>query len=137
MRAGVYEELARGFGAERYQPLIASSEANATRVKTATEFQSRHLRAKGDEAGGSNDGSFASSLLRRALFAVRTARREQDAHAGRAWLRSELGPVYWHDRERLIEILRYLGRMGSASEEWAADAEAARLVAGAVENDHS
>lgn len=49
------------------------------------------------------------------------------------WLRTELRD-YWPRRESLVAILRYLGAL--AIPHWRTDAEAARLVAGAVENDH-
>ena len=37
-RSGVYQELARGFGAADYTDLLASTRANETRLKTASEF---------------------------------------------------------------------------------------------------
>jgi len=44
---------------------------------------------------------------------------------------------YWSHRKKLIEILQFLAGMGAASKYWEDDASAARLVAGAVENDHA
>ena len=49
------------------------------------------------------------------------------------WLRAEL-PDYWPQREALAAVLRYLAALDAAH--WREDAAAARLVAGAVENDH-
>ena len=43
LRAGAYQELARGFGVKEYQPLLASGKANQTRLKTASEFGTRLL----------------------------------------------------------------------------------------------
>ena len=125
-RTGAYQELARGFGVGQYKSLYASSRANKTRFKTASEFGTKQLGEDG----------FEGSHVRHALFAVHEARDRDDAQAGRLWLRNEL-PDYWGNRKKLIEILRYLGSMESVAEHWKKDAKAARLVAGAVENDHA
>jgi adenine-specific DNA methylase len=125
-RTGAYQELARGFGVGQYKSLYASSRANKTRFKTASEFGTKQLGEDG----------FEGSHVRHALFAVYEAREQDDAQAGRLWLRNEL-PDYWGNRKKLIEILRYLGSMESVAEHWTDDAKAARLVAGAVENDHA
>lgn len=124
-RVGVYQELARGFGVREYLPFLASTQANRTRCKTATEFGNKTL-------GG--DG-FGGSLLRQALFAVREASRTREAIVGRGWLKTELAD-YWNQRQKLIAVLHYLATMGIKLENWRQDGEAARLVAGAVENDH-
>jgi adenine-specific DNA methylase len=125
-RTGAYQELARGFGVREYKPLYASSRANKTRFKSASEFGTKQLGEDG----------FEGSHVRHALFAVHEARDQDDAQAGRLWLRNEL-PDYWGNRKKLIEILKYLASMESVSEHWEEDAKAARLVAGAVENDHA
>jgi hypothetical protein len=124
-RVGVYQELARGFGVREYQPFLASTQANQTRCKTATEFGNRNLGGEG----------FGNSLLRQGLFAVREAARTREATSGRNWLRTEL-PDYWSRRKNLIVVLNYLSTMALKLDSWRQDGEAARLVAGAVENDH-
>jgi adenine-specific DNA methylase len=124
-RLGVYQELARGFGVREYLPFLASTQANQTRCKTATEFGNKTLGGEG----------FGGSLLRQALFAVREASRTREALTGRDWLRTELAD-YWNHRQKLITVLHYLATMGIKLENWRQDGEAARLVAGAVENDH-
>jgi hypothetical protein len=43
---------------------------------------------------------------------------------------------YWNQRKRLVVVLNYLATMALKLESWRQDGEAARLVAGAVENDH-
>lgn len=124
-RAGAYQELARGFGVKDYKPLLSSGKANQTRLKTATEFGSRVL----------GNGSFGTSLVRQALFAIREVVRTGETQMGRSWLHTEV-PDYWNQRKSLIEIFRYLASMEMKSPHWKQDAEAARLLAGAVENDH-
>jgi putative DNA methylase len=124
-RVGVYQELARGFGVREYQPFLASTKANQTRCKTASEFGNKNL-------GG--DG-FGNSMVRQVLFAAREGARTREATSGRDWLKTEL-PDYWNQRKRLIVVLNYLATMGIKLENWRQDGEAARLVAGAVENDH-
>jgi len=126
-RTGAYQELARGFGVREYKDLYASSKANRSRFKTPSEFGSQNL---------GNEDSFSDSLVRHALFAVYEAEREDEARKGLHWLKTEVD-AYWQNRKHLIEILRYFERMETGSEEWDEDAAYARLVAGAVENDHA
>jgi adenine-specific DNA methylase len=126
LRGGAYQELARGFGIREYRDLLGSGVANETRLKSATEFGTRTLHGEG----------FASSLVRHCLFAVREAVASESVSEGRQWLRTELSQQYWTQRRTLVEILRYMASRGQHLRAWrAADAAAARLVAGAVEND--
>ena len=119
-RAGVYQEFARGFGVKDYGHLLHTGKANQTRLKTATEF-----------ASADQDGT----LLRHALYATWRARETGDTTESLMWLRTEL-PAYYHGpaRESAAAVLRYLANMDT--NHWREDAAAARLVAGAVENDH-
>jgi putative DNA methylase len=125
LRAGAYQELARGFGVRDYGELLESGRANETRVRTATGFGRRTL-------GGSG---FGVSLVRNALFAVREAVSSDEPLKGRTWLQNEM-PDYWNQRTALIEVLRYLGRRGEHLEGWKEDARVAALLAGSVENHH-
>jgi putative DNA methylase len=126
-RCGVYQELARGFGATDYTDLLASTRANETRLKTASEFGRRYL----------SGGSFGNTLVRQCLFAVSLTVHNEDTREGLNWLHAEL-PEYWSSRERISLILEYLGRLRlvNSMEHWSADANAANLLAGAVRNDH-
>ncbi len=125
-RAGAYQELARGFGVREYTLFFAKNKANQTRFKTAREFSTKALGGEG----------FGSSLVRNALFAVREAVRTEEAQTGKNWLRNEFNG-YWDQRKNLIKVLNYLGAMEYRSGHWNEDATAARLVSGAVENDHA
>ena len=103
--------------------MLNSGKANETRLKTASELKRREL-------GG--DG-FSKSLVRQVLFAVyRVAEREETAE-GMTWLKTEVSD-YWAQRQNIVTLLRYLARLPVAH--WGQDAAAARLLAGAVENDH-
>lgn len=128
-RNGAYQELARGFGIREYKNMQASGKANQTRLKTATEFKNKNL--------GEKEG-FGNSLLRNLLFAINETVKNEETSAGKIWLRTELGQEYWNKRREIIELLRYLSSIGmtSSMEHWKKDADAARLLAGAVENDH-
>jgi putative DNA methylase len=127
-RSGAYQELARGFGIREYKSMQESGKANETRLKTASEFKNRNL---GDEG-------FGSSMVRHILFAIRETIQNEETSAGKVWLRTELGQQYWNRRHEIIALLRYLANIGMSSnmEHWKKEAEAARLLAGAVENDH-
>lgn len=122
-RNGVYQEFARGFGVRDYRVLLQTAKANETRLKTASEFGRREL-------GGS---AFGNSLVRHALYAVWRAAESGEVADSLTWLRTELTD-YWSQRETLASVLRYLAAIEIAH--WQGDAVAARIVAGAVENDH-
>ncbi len=94
------------------------------RLKTASEFGNKNLGRDG----------FADSMVRHCLFAVREAAKSESAQKGRLWLKTEL-PDYWNRRKDIIEVLKYIVSMENRSGNWEKDGRAARLVAGAVEND--
>ena len=125
-RAGVYQEFARGFGVRDYRALLRTGKANETRLKTATELKRTALE-------GPSFGAFGRSLVRHALYATWRAAETEDVAESLTWLRTEL-PDYWNRRLYLTPILRYFADL--EIDHWRQDAAAARLVAGAVENDH-
>jgi len=122
-RSGVYQEFARGFGVREYRAMLASTHANQTRLKTASEFLRRDL-------GGE---CFAGTLTRSLLFAVYRVAETGEAREGLKWLRDEVGN-YWDQREAIVALLRFFGTLHTPH--WSQDAEAARLLAGVVDNDH-
>lgn len=122
-RAGVYQEFARGFGVRDYRALLRTGKANETRLKTASELR----------RSGLGNSTFGESLVRHALYATWRAAETEEVAESLTWLRTEL-PDYWNRRDALATVLRYFSCM--ESEHWRHDADAARLVAGAVENDH-
>ncbi|MCY4014264.1 MAG: DUF1156 domain-containing protein [Gammaproteobacteria bacterium] len=122
-RAGVYQEFARGFGVRDYRVLLHTGKANETRLKTASELGRSDL----------GSSTFGTSLVRHALYATWRATETEAVTESLTWLRDEL-PDYWNSREPLITILRYLAATEASN--WRDDATAARIVAGAVENDH-
>jgi adenine-specific DNA methylase len=122
-RSGVYQEFARGFGVRDYQFLLESGKANQTRLKTASELKRRELGGEG----------FGVSLLRQALFAVYRVAESEETREGLTWLKTEMKD-YWAQRESVKNLLEYLSRL--PMEHWVDDAAAARLLAGAVNNDH-
>lgn len=126
-RSGVYQELARGFGAGDYTALLASDRANQARLRTASEFGGRMF----------SDGDFGALLVRQVLFAVHKATQSEQTTDGLNWLKTEL-PDYWSVRDKIIHVLDYLARLSRVSgmDHWAKDSESARLLAGAVRNDH-
>jgi adenine-specific DNA methylase len=124
-RSGVYQELARGFGVQEYTNLLASTKANETRLRTASEFGRRDL----------GSGAFGASLVRHALFAAHKAIETEGPRESLTWLSTEV-PDYATSRSRIIELLDYLATLGSNASmpHWQADAAAAALVAGALRN---
>jgi len=123
-RSGAYQELARGFGIKEYKSMQDSGKANETRLKTASEFAAKQL----------GDIGFGASLVRNTLFAIREIVRTGETQKGKTWLRTEIKD-YWNQRKNIIQILQFLSAMGLRLTHWQTDADAARLLAGAVEND--
>lgn len=127
-RSGVYQELARGFGATNYDDLLANTKANETRLKTATEFAKKML---------SGDAPFAGSLTRHVLYAVHTITKTGEVPGGLNWLKTEL-PNYWDVRTRAIVLLDFFAKLDTVTGmvHWKDDCESASLLAGALRNDH-
>ena len=125
LRAGAYQELAKGFGVREYTFMFAKTKANEVRFKTATEFKRANL-------GGDN---FAGSLMRHVLFALHETVTKENAREGVNYLNAELSD-FWGNKKKIIEILRYLNRLAHTDHmpHWEADAEAAQTLAGAIEN---
>jgi len=132
-RSGVYQELARGFGAADYDDLLESTKANETRLKSASEFGKKMLGTFGSTGEG-----FADSLVRQCLFAVWLTVKNEDTREGLNYLHTELKEVYWANREKITGVLEYLAvlRNASPTEHWQKDSAGANLLAGAVRNDH-
>ncbi len=95
---GAYQEMARGFGVKDFKEMLASTKANQVRFKTPSEFGNRWLRGA---------DAFGNTLLRQVLMAIAQGEKEQNAQAGRAWLKNEIVD-YWDSRQTIIELLRYL-----------------------------
>lgn len=124
-RTGVYQELARGFGVGEYTMLLGAGQANATRLKTPSEFASREL----------SDSRFGRSLVRAALFATFETVRSEETSGARQWLRNEY-PEFWDRRLHLIAVLEFFASIGHRIAHWQKDAHAAGLLAGALRNEN-
>lgn len=149
-RKGMYEELARGFGVTDIRPLLKSDKANGTRMHTPSGFAASGLAPlsggttetfpvrRGRAAAGAPH-PFAVSPLRHLLFAIReTCSAANNPEAGLQYLRDTFGQGYWGHRERFIALLEWLAALGNAEgmNEWIADSEASRILAGRLRNDH-
>jgi putative DNA methylase len=150
-RNGMYEELARGFGVTDIKPLLKSDKANGARMYTPSGLAGSNLAPVGSaedvaapaKRGRGSSGAphpFASSSLRHLLFAIReTAAADNLPDLGRQYLRDTFGQGYWSLRERFVALLEWFTELGNAADmpEWAEDAEAARILAGRLRNDHA
>ena len=158
-RKGMYEELARGFGVTDIKPLLKSDKANGARMFTPSGLSASILIAvsAGDTGATGQLGTssapaargratangphpFATSPLRHLMFAVReTAAADLQPESGRQYLRDTFGQGYWGKREGFIGLLEWLAALGNAQgmDEWVADSEAARILAGRLRNDHA
>ena len=152
-RKGMYEELARGFGVTDIRPLLKSDKANGARMFTPSGLAASLLapiKGVGSDAeilparrGRASTGAphpFAASLLRHLMFSIReTTAADNSPEPGRQYLRDTFGQGYWGKREGFIALLEWLAALGNAEgmNEWIADSEAARILAGRLRNDHA
>lgn len=122
-----YQELARGFGVTEYKDFMENSKANATRLKTASEWANRNI-------GG--ETSFAGTLLRNVLMAIYLAEKEDNVQAGKNWLRNEVDD-YWNKRERTCEFLNYISTFEPIynMEHWHEKAKIAGILKELADND--
>lgn len=96
-----YQEMARGFGIKNYKNLLASTKANAVRLKTATELGSKMLR---------NNEDFSNTLIRHLLMAFYQAIKAEDALQARTYLKSDC-PYYDNNRTTLIYLCEYFEKI--------------------------
>jgi putative DNA methylase len=152
-RKGMYEELARGFGVTDIGPLLKSDKANGARMFTPSglaasllapipgaEPNSAALPARRGRASTGAPHPFAASPLRHLMFAIReTASADSSPEPGRQYLRDTFGQGYWGAREGFIALLEWLAALANAEgmNEWIADSEAARILAGRLRNDQA
>ncbi|MBB5232976.1 anti-phage-associated DUF1156 domain-containing protein [Deinococcus budaensis] len=120
-RSGVYQELSKGYAASNWRDLLGDDRANNVRLMTATEMGSRSV----------NTGPLAGTLLRHLLMAVQITAREGSPEKGIAWLQSD-APNFAMQQTKAIKLLEHLGKQ--ALPHWKADAEAARVLRGALMN---
>ena len=98
------------------------------------------LPATRGRAAASGLDPFAASPLRHLVFAVReTAAADNSPEPGRQSLRDTFGQGYWGKREGFVNLPEWLAALGNAEgmQEWAADSEATRMLAGSLRNDHA
>ena len=152
-RKGMYEELARGFGVTDIRPLLKSDKANGARMFTPTglaasllapiqgaESDAATLPARRGRIGTAGPHPFAAAPLRHLMFAIRETRAADNSpEPGRQYLRDTFGQDYWGKREGFVGLLEWLAALGNAEgmNEWIADSEAARILAGRLRNDHA
>ncbi len=125
-RAGVYQELARGFGVREYKPLLFSEKANHARLRTAFEFGTKLLDGEG----------FGASGVRNILFAGHQAISTDDIQVGKNWLKTEF-KNYWNERRVLVQICNFISDTTGQMAHWSRDSKVLKLLAGALENDHA
>lgn len=126
-KISAYQELGRGFGVREYSDMMASTKANQSRLKTASEFAMKYT----------NDNSrFGHSVLRNVLIALYKSSKDEDANKGKAWLRNEV-EGYWNERSKIVEILNYISTLEYIEnmKHWEKDAKSAKILLELVKND--
>lgn len=107
--------------------MLASSKANAARVKTPVEFANRYM---------SDSHPLAGTLVRQILMAIYVSIKNDDATAGKNWLRNEV-PTYWTDRSKISEVFDAIVAFETVegAEHWEQSVQYAKYVKSLVEND--
>ncbi len=107
--------------------MMASTKANQSRLKTASEFAMKHT----------NDNSkFGNSVLRNVLIALYKSSKDEDSNKGKAWLKNEV-EGYWNERSKIVEILNYISTLEYIENmnHWEKDAKSAKILSELVKND--
>ena len=73
------------------------------------------------------------------LVVRENAATDNSPEPGRQYLRDTFGLGHWGKRESFVGLLEWLAALGNAEgmNEWIADSDAARLLAGRLRNDHA
>lgn len=126
-KISAYQELGRGFGVKEYSDMMASSKANQSRLKTASEFAMKHTN---------ESSTFGQSVLRNVLIALYKSSKEEDATKGKAWLKNEIDG-YWNERSKIVEMLEYIATLEHIEnmKHWEKDAKSAKILAELVKHD--
>ncbi len=129
MKLGSFQEIARGFGINNYDEMFASKRANQVRLKTPSEYKDNGL----------DKDDFGKSILRHILKAIHIATNNESAVDGRNYLKAEYeeGNQYWTLRNRIVELLSFLGQAKNKAnmEYWKNDAEYILILREAIKND--
>lgn len=121
---GVFQDLAKGFGLSDYKEFFADTKANEIRFKTPSEWGKRRLETGGD--------GWEGSLCRMVFRAIDEVRKNDNAgQAGLEWLRTEFGADFFQKKEMVVFLLKYFAGIGL--DDWAADVEAAGILAETVQ----
>ena len=107
--------------------MLASSKANAARVKTPVEFANKYI---------SDSHPLSKTLVRQILMAIYVSIKNDDATAGKNWLRNEV-PTYWTDRPKISEVFDAIIAFETVdgADHWADSVQYAKYVKSLVEND--
>lgn len=121
---GVFQDLAKGFNLLDYKEFFADTKANEIRFKTPSEWGKRRLETGGD--------GWEGSLCRMVFRAIDEVRKNDNAgQAGLEWLRTEFGADFFQKKEMVVFLLKYFAGIGL--DDWAADVEAAGILAETVQ----
>ena len=118
-----YQNFAKAFRVADYRALMASTQPNAARLKTARDF-------KRSEFGGFE---FGQSPLRALLYALYEVEREVDVDDARAHLRDLIADQYYRRRDDLVEMASYIARKRDSLVPQ--EAEAARVLAARIRSE--
>ena len=120
-RTVTYQELSKGFAANAWHDLVSERRGQDAWLLTASEMGARGLQT----------GPLAGTLLRHVLMAVKLTAQTAQPGQGLDWLQTEVRN-FDMQHTKAIRLLEYLGQQPLAH--WRADAEAARLLRGALMN---
>ena len=124
-----YQELVKGFRVKDYTQMFAEFKANATRLKTPSEYKSSQL----------NKDGFGSTLTRHLLYAIYETTKSQSTVEGRRYLRDAYmkDNEYWYKKPLMMEILNFISKIEFVDHmnHWKEHAYSAKLLREALKND--
>jgi putative DNA methylase len=123
MKLDNYQNFAKAFRVKNYTTLMASTKANASRLKTGYEFK----KAAFDSELGQQSG-----CLRAVLFALYELQRDLDSDNVMNHLR-DLVKEYYSRRDELKTLVHYISV--KREKMYPQEAEAARILLGCIQNE--
>jgi putative DNA methylase len=122
MKLDNYQNFAKAFRVKNYTALMASTKANASRLKTGYEFKKTTFDSEFGQSG----------CLRAVLFALYELQRDVDSDEVMNHLR-DLVKTYYSRRDELKTLVHYIAVKREKTHPQ--EAEAARILLGCIQNE--
>ncbi len=131
-KLGSLQELAKLFGVIGWRALLATSQANDARLRTAAELRADELVTTSNAGSAAPSmPAFAQGIVRHALYGIALACEADDLQKALRYF-EQFTPEYWERRQDLVAVLQFIGQVRSPAR--GTEADVAASLAGAVRN---